>query len=99
MELTVLKSTPSKKGFVNTLEGESSVTVFGVKKTTKHRFLMSTNDALTVGAKENVDLSQFNQNVLTQVQSTDSQYGRDVLTSSGVVKVSQTVWLHAKVGE
>lgn len=97
MELTVIKSTQGKKGFVNTLEAISKIKIFGVEKTTSHRFLMKTDAALPIGAKENVDMSQFTQNTLTQVQAQDSQFGRDVVTNAGVVRVSSTVWLHSKV--
>lgn len=96
MKFKVIKSTLSTKGgFVNTIEGESTLSIFGATKTTKHRYLIKTDTELKVGTEQQLDLAAFTRTTLQQVQSEGSEFGRDVVTAAGVVRVSTTNWLHA----
>ncbi len=98
MKFKVLSSKLSVNGgFVNLIEGESKVKVFGVEKTTKHRFMIKTDEVVEIGAEQELDLGKYEKRVLTQVQSADSQFGHSVVTAEGIAKVSSTVWLHEKV--
>lgn len=100
MLLTVKKSTASKSpngGYVNTIEGESKAKVFGVDKTTKHRYMIKTDVEVPVGTQQEINLSDYSVNALTTVHTMDEAFGHPVVTAEGVIKVSQTLWLHEKV--
>jgi hypothetical protein len=62
MKFKVTKSTQSTKGgFVNTIEGTSTKTVFGKTKTTKHLFLLKTDEALDIDSEDELNLSEYRQ--------------------------------------
>lgn len=88
MLFTVEKSTKSVNGgFVNTLTTEQKITVFGVAKTVKHRFLMKTDEEVPAGTQDEIVLSEYNQ------EKTESE----VLDSTtGEVKIIKSTWLHRK---
>jgi hypothetical protein len=83
MKFKVTKSTLSTKGgFVNTLEGESSVKVFGVNKTVKHIFLMKTDEQVPVDTTDDINLSDYTQETYKWVDDE----GKD----------RTSTWLHKK---
>ncbi len=83
-EFTVIKSTESTNGgYVNTIETEKVTTVFGVKKTSKLRFLIKSDEEIAVGTKDQLDLAAFQ-----QVQ-------RESVVEDGTVITS--TWLHQRV--
>ena len=87
MKFKVTKSTKSTNGgFVNTLEGVSTSKVFGVTKTTKHKFLFKTDEEIPVGTEDELVLSDYNQNAFTS----------DVLDEHGETITITSVWLHKK---
>jgi hypothetical protein len=97
MKFKVISSTLSTNGgYVNRIEGESTMSIFGVNKTTKHRYSIKTDTELKVGAEQELDLNQFSIANVQQVQAVGSEFGRDVVTAQGVVRVSTSNWLHAK---
>jgi hypothetical protein len=87
MKFKVTKSTKSiNGGFVNTLEGESTSKVFGVTKTTKHKFLFKTDEEVLVGTEDEITLSDYNQTPFTS----------EVLDEKGEVVTITSIWLHKK---
>lgn len=79
----VIKSTESTKGgFVNTIETESTIKIFGVDKTTRNRFLMKTDGVVALGTQQVIDLDEYN-----QVPRSSELDGRTITST----------WLHRKV--
>jgi hypothetical protein len=88
MKFKVLKSTLSSNGgYVNTIEGLSESTVFGVKKTTKHRFLIKTDEVIEVGVEHDLPLGEYTQE-RRESQVPDRNTGEEITIVS--------VWLHKK---
>lgn len=97
MKFKVISSTLSTRGgYVNRIEGQSVMSIFGVNKTTNHRYSIKSDAELKVGAEQELDLNEFTIDPVQQVQLSGSQFGRDTVTTQGVVRVSTAVWLHAK---
>lgn len=87
MKFKVTKSTKSTKGgFVNTIEGESHIKVFGVNKTVKHKFLMKTDEEVPVGTEDDIMLSDY----------TQAPMSSEVLDEKGETVVITMTWLHKK---
>jgi len=91
-EFEVIKSTEATNskvgGFVNTLAVTQTTTRFGVKKTTVHRFMLKTDEQLEVGAKEVIDLNEFN------IATYESEL---VDENTGELRKIRNQWLHEKV--
>ena len=85
LNFTVVKSTESSnEGFVNTLETVVKTKVFGVDKSSKLRFLMKTDEQVTVGTSAELDLANY------------VQVKRESVLDDGTV--INSTWLHDKVG-
>lgn len=86
-DFVVIKSTASKNGgFINTLEHNAVVKVFGATKTVKQRVLLKTDTELSKDQTDKLDLSQFDIVPRTSVVEVD-----------GVGRVINSNWLQLKV--
>jgi hypothetical protein len=79
----------SNGGFINKIETTTEKQVLGVKKLTKHAFLLKTEDQVEVGSVHELDLADYNQVTrATEVASNEDPDKMIVLTS---------IWLHEKI--